>query len=103
MSNSGCIGYIEFDVDKDIWRFEHNFDYSGDAPTFIKFSRKYNLPVNEWLVKDWVCERAPEPDFALIDDLMKEISIKDYDAIAFFTAYNGRTNRDEFYVEELGI
>jgi hypothetical protein len=98
MSKAGVIGHLAFDTEKDIWRFIYNPEYKGDAPTFIKKGIINNADISSYDIKDWVCGRAPEPNYQLIGNLMREIGIVKYDPVAFFLAYDGRMNSDEFYV-----
>jgi hypothetical protein len=100
MSTNGVIGHLEFDVEKDIWKFKYNSEYHGDVPSFVKRKILYNLDIRSNDIKDWVCSRAPESNYQLIGTLMREIGITKYDPVAFFLAFNGRMNSDEFYVME---
>jgi hypothetical protein len=99
-SNTGAIGTITSDADYDAFEFKYNDDYEGEMPFFIKVARDRNN-IDSDDIKDWVCSRAPDPDFMLLGHWMDEIGIKEYDPIAFFKAFNGRMNSDEFYVEFL--
>ncbi|MDR1205151.1 MAG: hypothetical protein LBL26_06675 [Peptococcaceae bacterium] len=71
----------------------HNFNLNT-----LKKSIANGADISSYDIKDWVCGRAPEPNYQLIGRLMKEIGIDKYDPIAFFLAYNGSMNSDEFYV-----
>jgi hypothetical protein len=100
-STRGTTGELAFDEEKDIWLFRRNPGYDGDAPIFIKSADMQNREIDPEHIKAWVHSRAPEPGYQLLGVLMREIGITEYDPIAFFKAYDGRMNSDEFYVEEI--
>jgi hypothetical protein len=97
-STTGTIGTISSDENFTAFEFKYNDDYRGDMPFFIKIANdRNNIQSDD--IKDWVCGRAPDSDYMLLGHLIDEIGIKEYDPIAFFKAFDGRMNSDEFYIE----
>ena len=55
------------------------------------------------VVRDWIINRAPEPNYEFIDALMERVGITEYDPLAFVAYNGGRFNTDEFYLVGQGM
>ena len=92
-----AVGNLTIDIEGDLFEFEPIPGYDGPLPFFLK-SPNSPLSTSEKL-KMWVLDRAPEPEYELIDMLIEKAGLKEYDAYGFFKYNGGKFNTDKFYVE----
>jgi hypothetical protein len=93
------VGTLHIDIAEDIFDFKLNENYKGELPHFVS-DPGTALSKNE-LVKMWVLERAPEPNYEWIDALIQKIGCTHYDPYAFFKYNEGRFITDRFYAEKI--
>lgn len=79
------IGVLYVDFDKDEFSFDLINKDADDSQKPYFLIKGVNPSI-----KDWILERAPEPNASCIEDAMAEIGIKEYDAYTFFRAKEGR-------------
>jgi hypothetical protein len=96
--NEEPIGILTVDVDKMRFSFDENPNYDSDKPLFLR--KDFAIPFEE-VLKIWILNRAPEPDYEFIDCLVEKAWLKEYDAYGFFKYNNGRYISDRFYFEQL--
>ena len=91
------IGILTVDIENDHFGFEENDAYEGQLPTFLAYPDA-PMPIDR-KIKMWVLGRAPEPNYALIESLIKKAGLSSYDAYGFFKYNKGQFIPDKFYVE----
>jgi hypothetical protein len=93
------IGVLGVDIEGDHFSFETSPGYGGPVPYFLRFPDSV-LSMSE-KIKEWVLERAPEPNYEFIDALMDRAGMTEYDPYLFFKYNQGQFLNDDFRVEPL--
>jgi hypothetical protein len=92
------IGILTANLDDMSFGFEENPEYDNEKPFFLR--KDFAIPFEE-VLKIWVLNRAPEPDYEFIECLVEKAGLKEYDAYGFFKYNKGRYISDRFYFEAL--
>jgi hypothetical protein len=99
MDGDLCLGLFTIDSENDLWRYDAAAPNEQQPLVFKLALRDSGMEtlLGE-IVRDWIINRAPEPNYVFIDALMERVGIEEYDPLAFVAYNGGRFNTDNYYI-----
>ena len=104
MEGDTHIGNFIINSEEDVWSYTAVASLDRQPLIFaIQFERTGQKTFTGNAVRDWITNRAPEPNYMFIDALLEKVGIKEYDPLAFVAYNGGRFNTDKFYLVGPGM
>lgn len=101
-SENNIIGYIIIEDNRKAWislnpNLNENIIPAHFRPSYHK--RVYNIDSNH--VHKWVGTRIPPQYRQDISDVLRSLGLKEYNEYSIFKAYQGKSVRDDYYIEKV--